>query len=300
MTMIDGATFAIRMAAGRVMGADAGCPHCGVVGRRVGTRMLVMELRRCSACGLMYRYPKDSQSENREFYQEDYKNIVSSLPSKSDLAAWRQREFRDTPMDLRAKVEVLKSYCPGGKVLDFGCSWGYMVWQLTRADYDATGYEISEPRARYGADALGVKIRSDWTAMVREAASSPFDAIVANHVLEHLPEIGGIFSDFAAMLRPGGVLLVFVPDCTGCDDPGLLRKKGSGAFGRAHSLAFDVGFFERNLPGYGFTVRTDRTPRRTFEPALKEQLNTIRNLNDRELMVVAHRVGASRSEPSGS
>jgi len=37
-----------------------------------------------------------------------------------------------------------------GRVLDYGCSWGYIVQRLLHHGYVAVGYEVSRRRARFG------------------------------------------------------------------------------------------------------------------------------------------------------
>jgi SAM-dependent methyltransferase len=96
---------------------------------------------------------------------------------------------------------------------------------------------------------MGVTIIKETTELIHYSDS--FDVIFASHVLEHLPSLRGIFEMFFQLLKPNGLLLVFVPNCGGSS----ARKFGVN-WGpmccEKHPLAFDANFFLRNLPDCGF------------------------------------------------
>ena len=81
----------------------------------------------------------------------------------------------------------------------------------------------------------------------------------------------------------GGFLIIFVPNCTGIEDPVVFQKKKSFAFGEKHTFAFTTGFFEKNLPSYGFSVEfVDVTPHGTSKLTM---------IDGAELVVVARKLG---------
>ncbi len=50
------------------------------------------------------------------------------------------------------------------------------------------------------------------------SAEAPFDYVVASHVIEHVPDLVGWLGEVRAILRPGGVLSLAVPDKRYCFD----------------------------------------------------------------------------------
>ena len=70
----------------------------------------------------------------------------------------KQWNFSGTPRDINTWIGVLQFLRPGGRVLDFGCSWGYGTYQLRQAGFDAVGFEVSRPRAKFGREKLGLNI----------------------------------------------------------------------------------------------------------------------------------------------
>lgn len=104
------------------------------------------------------------------------------MPDRKSLEKFKTSTFRGTEKDISDKIAVLKALMPRGRVLDYGCSWGYGTFQLIAADYDAIGFEISQPRAAFGRARLGVKIISGKSAL--DGLAQSFDAVFASPVLE--------------------------------------------------------------------------------------------------------------------
>lgn len=273
-------------------GQPRSCPYCGLASERVGRKKLLLELRRCRDCGLMYRYPKDEVSDSAEFYQAEYaEGMTTDLPDAENLARWMRTGFAGTEKDLTEKIALVRRLCRGGRLLDYGCSWGYGVLQFERAGFNAVGFEISIPRARFGQENLGVEILSSRAEVLKLAAHS-FDVIFANHVVEHLSDPRSAFEDFRRLLRSGGVLFIFVPNAGGR----LARQLGprwGPMIGEKHPLAIDAPFLARNLPSHGLASSFWTSPYPSDALSLETD-PCAPTLSGDELLAVA-RVGGGRS-----
>lgn len=280
--------FAAKMLMKYVRGQPTKCPNCnssetGIIGRK----WALVQVRRCDNCRLMFRYPKDTVSENWSFYQQQYKEngITSELPSLDALREMVATSFVKTNKDFVQKISILKQFKGGGRVLDFGCSWGYGMWQLQSAGYEMQGFEISQPRARFGRENLGLDILSTHEDLNRLPAFC-FDAIVTNHVLEHLPEFKSSFDFFRRVLKRDGVLLIFVPNCTGLEKRTVFQSKKIWAFGEKHPMALDVPFFRLNLPLYEFDPVFDTSP---YDLNCLFQKDEVGSIEGEELAVLARK-----------
>ena len=105
----------------------------------------------------------------------------------------------------RQPVRMLRSVGvrTGAHVLDAGAGRGKLVRALGEAGFDARGIE---PAARAGA---GLPIAA---SSIAEHDDSNLDAVVLWHVLEHLDDPCGSLELVRSWMRPGGVLLVGVPN----------------------------------------------------------------------------------------
>jgi SAM-dependent methyltransferase len=109
------------------------------------------------------------------------------------------------------RLAILRRAVPAGSTLvDVGAGRGRFVAAATRAGYRASGIEPSD-RGVQAARGLGVEVIQ---ASIEDAEIAPCsrDAVTLWHVLEHLDEPGLALQRIAGWLRPGGILLVGVPN----------------------------------------------------------------------------------------
>jgi SAM-dependent methyltransferase len=93
-------------------------------------------------------------------------------------------------------------------VLDVGAGPGRLVEALGAAGYDAHGIEPSR-RSVALADAAGRHVEQRG---ISDHSDSGLDAAVMWHVLEHLDDAPAALATVRGWLRPGGLLLVGVPN----------------------------------------------------------------------------------------
>ena len=230
------------------------CPYCqSSMHQRLQSKWLIIEARKCVYCGLIFRYPTDSNDGARTFYERDYfGQQATGLPSQELIAQLKEANFSNSQYNKAHRIQFLRSICPNGRLLDFGCSWGYAVHQLKQAGYNAIGFELARNRAEFGQRFLGMDIRSDWEPLMIDCRSS-FDVVYADHVLEHVSDLRTPLERFSELLKPSGLLVIFVPNAGGLIGRRLgLRWKAM--LGEAHTIAFTDSWFLQNLPRHGFSV----------------------------------------------
>ena len=99
---------------------------------------------------------------------------------------------------------------PGAAVLDVGCGRGVALSPLADRGLEVHGLEVNEQAARGADPRASIRIADDLVAAQYEAEQ--FDQIVIWHVLEHLPDPRGTLVECARLLKPGGRLVVAVPN----------------------------------------------------------------------------------------
>lgn len=282
--------FALQLVQGRLNGADRLCPYCGSPeARRLYRRHLLMDVLRCHNCGLRYRYPKATPAANEAYYQRRYEEFETStltqLPDRTEARTMAAAGFAGTAWDESERLELMHGAGCGGRLLDYGCSWGYFTAQARRAGFDAVGFEISKRRAEFGREALGLDIL-DAKAALQALPNGSFDTVYSSHVLEHLPDLERVFSLFYRLLAPTGRLILFLPNAGGR----TARIQGNrwGGISEVHTLGFDASFFRHNLPPEGFAVQCFSDPYGDFSQRFASDADGEECHGD-ELLVIARK-----------
>lgn len=107
----------------------------------------------------------------------------------------------------------------GSRVLDLGCAFGFGTRLLT-GRYQAHGHDLS---GAYIEKARRTVPGARFTCGPADRVPYPneyFDAVILLDVLEHVPSEESVMSEVARLLRPGGKLILSVPNTgalAGCD-----------------------------------------------------------------------------------
>jgi 2-polyprenyl-3-methyl-5-hydroxy-6-metoxy-1,4-benzoquinol methylase len=166
------------------------------------------------------------------------------------------RYFRD------AKPAFLQLIDPRGlRVLDLGCGGGHNGALLKKAGArEVVGVERDPGAAQEARTRLDRVIECDLTRLdTAELGDEPFDAVLASDVLEHLPDAEDVLARAVARLRPGGAVVLSLPNVASVYVfAQLLRKtwprRSSGIFDRTHVRWFAKRDMVRLLQGAGLEV----------------------------------------------
>lgn len=167
----------------------ASCAWCGADltagGRRAGG------LITCASCGAGTTDPWPSQEALASAYADWYRPAAGRFTGAGDAFLRRMRGTLARRLDRIA---------PPGRVLDVGAGDGALLDALRAQGREALGLEL-------------VSARPDIRAAdIAEVEETGWAAVVFWHSLEHLPEPGRALARAAELLRPGGVLVVAVPN----------------------------------------------------------------------------------------
>lgn len=162
---------------------------------------LEFPIDKCEACGFLYaRYLPSG-----DFLATVYDSVISvdQCTAGSDNPSSFARRMRY----LAAALELV----PQGKavrVLDYGCGMGATMRLLRGCGIEAVGYDPSRVRSGNVAD-RGFGMVTEEKDL---APLGPFDLVICDNVLEHVPSPVTVIARLASICRPGAVLFVSVPE----------------------------------------------------------------------------------------
>ncbi len=195
----------------------------------------------CKRCRLMQLAPQPAPSELETYYPKNYW-FAPEMSTASRLEEIYRRFV------LRDHVRFGES----GPVLDVGCGGGLFLRMLQDRGFRAMGLDFSLDAARV---AWSVN-RAPATCATLEAA--PFArqtcaAVTMFHTLEHLYEPRSYLRAAHELLRPGGRLVVQVPNAA-CWQFLLLGASWNGVDVPRHLYDFRPADLDRMLGSCGFEV----------------------------------------------
>ncbi len=169
------------------------------------------DIARCSACHLYFRNPRPTQEE-----------IARSYDTGGTFAAWQEEETARAAMWER-RLTLVRRYAARGRLLDVGAGDGRFLISAKATGYQVTGTEVSRAGVDY-ARQRGVDIHLGQITDLH-LPKVTFDLATIWHVLEHVPEPAAVLREVYGLLRPGGILVLAVPN----EDNYLFQRR----FGKA-------------------------------------------------------------------
>ena len=158
----------------------------------------------CQKSGLIYVDPVPFEN-TEEFYQTEYRKSYKGVHRPKPKHVYRAGKVA---MDRFSRLS--KYLTEGAKCLDAGSSSGEFVYLLKKKGFDAEGVEANIPYAEYSQAELGVQV--SISPFSEYKTHRKFDLITMFHVLEHLENPVRDLSCLAGFIKPGGKLIIEVPN----------------------------------------------------------------------------------------
>jgi len=144
------------------------------------------------------------QLYSEQFYEEDKSTYLSDMQA--------ERPYWDAIWTLRR--EMMEAALPADRrrLLDVGCSGGFLLDHFHQHGWDARGIEPSPRAAGFGREHYGLEIFCGDLLDYPPADAPRFDAIHSAQVLEHVLDPEACVAKIAELLAPGGVVFIEVPN----------------------------------------------------------------------------------------
>jgi len=187
------------------------------------------DLTQCCKCHLVRTEPPLADVQLARYYPSSYYG-GGEMKFIRPLEWLNDHLHRRRAQSFLARLSVQSTACPNERprILDIGCGRGSLLRMLDQLGCECHGVE----RAELPVDQPGDRIR-----IYREElpaigfGADYFDMVVAWHSLEHMVDPAATIREIARILRPGGLLVVTVPN-----------------FASVQSMIFRGDWFHLDLP----------------------------------------------------
>jgi 2-polyprenyl-3-methyl-5-hydroxy-6-metoxy-1,4-benzoquinol methylase len=168
----------------------------------------------CVSCGFIFTNPRPDAAEIGKYYS--YDTYISHTSHKKGLVESIYRIARNYMKGKKlALIQEIAGKQSGFSLLDFGCGTGDFLGYVKQQQISAEGVE---PDAQ--AREVAKKVNQVDTYSVEDSksiAAGKFDVITLWHVMEHIHELHAQLDYFNQWLKPGGKLIIAVPNIESAD-----------------------------------------------------------------------------------
>jgi SAM-dependent methyltransferase len=185
---------------------------CGYCGRKESIRLYPtytlsgdsFHINRCLSCGCAFLVPRPSPRQLRQVYDDSYYGqgtgkFSSSIEKVLDC-------FRS------ARARTVNRYITGpANILDIGCGNGKFLEYVIKRGFTGFGIELPGKAAERAGRIPGLKLKVG-PLQDNDFQENFFDCVCMWHVFEHLTEPKQTLRIISEILKPGGYLMMSMPN----------------------------------------------------------------------------------------
>ena len=220
-------------------------PTCNVCGNELIIQFSMVQdpmtnecfaIYKCSECGLGHTFPQPESL--MKYYDKSYYGSRHGL-TESYCIKRRMRLVSSAMKDRN-----------GNRLLDIGCGDGSFLLAIKHSGWEVTGIETN-PNLESTEEFI---VRRDIDELFN---CTPFDCITMWHTLEHMQDISTMVSQIYRILKPGGILIIVVPNNSSFQSK-IFKSKWLHLDVPRHLYHLDVSSLQYCLKTKGFVVQNQR------------------------------------------
>ncbi|MBK7172150.1 MAG: class I SAM-dependent methyltransferase [Bacteroidales bacterium] len=184
----------------------------------------IFKIQQCKGCGFIFTNPRPLPADLGKYYQSS--EYISHSNAKKGVFNQVYQQIRK--YTLSQKFNLIGKYAKGNHILDVGCATGEFLNYMKSRGWKTTGVEPDEQVRQKAKETYHLDVFDESQVSIMKDDS--FDVITLWHVLEHVADLPGRMKELNRLLKPGGILIIAVPNSNSPD----------AAFYKENWAAYDV------------------------------------------------------------
>ena len=237
------------------------CPVCEgnnsqviLLGKDYSTSKEEFPISKCSNCGFVFTQNAPNEENIGRYYNNA--NYVSHSDTNKGLFFKVYHKVRDYMLKQKSKLVIKETGKTNGNLLDIGSATGYFLNKMQNKGWAVNGIEQDENAIALGKEKFNVEAKSPEALFNIE--NNSLDCITLWHVLEHIHQLDKTLVKINQILKPGGVLIVAVPNHESFD-ANYYDKHWAGWDIPIHLWHFSTQSMNSLMDKHGFKVTKTKT-----------------------------------------
>ncbi len=163
----------------------------------------------CNSCEVIFQYPMLSEKDEKIFYKKEFENFMQKRTGKKNSWTKIDEHLKINEDNKQRRYNYLKKFTKGkNKILEIGCSSGFMLYDLKNKGNTCHGIEPSGFFQNY-LKKNKIKLFPNMKKLIQQKAS--YDIIMHFFVLEHIRNPKNFLLDQLSLLKKNGKIVFEIP-----------------------------------------------------------------------------------------
>ena len=168
-------------------------------------------IQECGGCNFRFTSPRPSENEISPYYKSEA--YISHTDSGKGVINSIYKQIRK--YTLAQKFRLIKGLSEGNSILDYGSGAGVFLKYCKERNWRTKGVEADQETRERVSNGLELDVISPEE--IGSLGKEQYDVITLWHVLEHVHQLKKTIQSIESSLKPNGVILVAVPNCSSND-----------------------------------------------------------------------------------
>jgi len=167
----------------------------------------------CADCSMIYLFPAMTEEEEGRFYNAEFEKFMARRAGQDMDWTGPEKHVQSNQREVQRRLPFLEPFIrPGGRVLEIGCSSGFMLSALKARGMQVFGIDPSGGFIEF-VRSKGITVFQDLETL-KQSIDRPFDLIIHYYVFEHIRHPVAFLEEYLGLLAPSGTMVFEVPSAT--------------------------------------------------------------------------------------